>query len=296
MGRKLGLLPLVEYGVRFVLNRRGFQSRTVPTEAGTLHVYDARGPATLPTIVLLHGLGSTATAFGSLLTRMLPHAGRLLAPDLPGHGFSEIPSGRLTSERLFYALSELLDDLVAEPMVLIGSSLGGALALRYAVERPGRLVALALISPAGARTSPSEWDELLDAFKIDSTADARRLLARLYHRAPWYLAALAPGLRDIMKGAAVRDVVRSATLDNLPAPSSLSALKMPILLLWGQSERLLPPSSLAYFRRHLPQHAIVEEPAGFGHSPHVDDPARLAERLLAFAKASAVGSVGTSVG
>ena len=126
-------------------------------------MYDARGPAALPTVVLLHGLGSTATAFGPLLTRMLPEAGRLVAPDLPGHGFSETPSGRLTPERLFGAVSELLDGLVSEPMILVGSSLGGALALRYAVERPGRLVALALISPAGARTSPSEWDELLDA-------------------------------------------------------------------------------------------------------------------------------------
>jgi len=261
----------------------------VPTEAGGLHVYDARGPAILPPVVLLHGLGSTATAFGPLLTRMLPEAGRLVAPDLPGHGFSETPSGRLTPERLFSAVSELLDGLVSEPMILVGSSLGGALALRYAVERPGRLVALALISPAGARTSPSEWDELLDIFKIDSAADARRLLARLYHRAPWYLAAIAPELRDIMKGAAVRDVVRSATLDDLPLPESLSALEMPILLLWGQSERLLPRSALAYFRRHLPPHAIVEEPAGFGHSPHVDDPVRLGERLLAFARASAIG-------
>lgn len=285
----MGLLSLIEHGARFVLNRRGFESLTVPTEAGRLHVYDAQGPALLPTVVLLHGLGSTATAFGPLLTRMLPEAGRLVALDLPGHGFSETPAGRLTPERLFSAVSELLDGLVPEPMLLVGSSLGGALALRYAVERPRRLVALALISPAGARTSPSEWDELLDTFKIESAADARRLLARLYHRAPWYLAAIAPELRDIMKGAAVRDVVRSATLDNLPLPESLSALGMPILLLWGQSERLLPRSALAYFRRHLPEHAIVEEPAGFGHSPHVDDPARLGERLLAFARASAVG-------
>ena len=287
MGKRVGLLSIVERGARFVLNRRGFKSLKVPTEAGALHVYDARGPAALPTVVLLHGLGSTATAFGPLLTRMLPEAGRLVAFDLPGHGFSETPSGRLTPERLLGAVSELLDGLVSEPMILVGSSLGGALALRYAVEHPARLVALALISPAGARTSPSEWDELLDLFRIDSAADARRLLARLYHRAPWYLAAIAPELRDIMKGAAVSDVVRSATLDHLPLPESLSALQMPILLLWGQSERLLPPSALAYFRRHLPPHALIEEPVGFGHSPHVDDPVRLGERLLAFARASA---------
>jgi pimeloyl-ACP methyl ester carboxylesterase len=290
VARKVGLLSVVERGARFVMNRHGFQSRTVSTAAGTLHVYDARGPGNLPTIVMLHGLGSAATAFAPLLVRMLPQAGRLVAPDLPGHGFSGTWSGSPTPERLFAAVSEVLDAVVDERMVLVGSSLGGALALRYALERPERLVALALISPAGARTTPREWEDLRDAFKIDSAAEARQLLARLYHRTPWYVAALAPRLRDIMKGAAVRDVMSAATLDDLPAPGSLGALAMPILLLWGKSERLLPASSLAYFRRHLPEHAVIEEPEGFGHSPHFDDPARLASRLIAFARTASAGN------
>jgi pimeloyl-ACP methyl ester carboxylesterase len=45
----------------------------------------------------------------------------------------------------------------------------------------------------------------------------------------------------------------------------------------------LPKSSLAYLRRHLPRQAVIEEPAGFGHCPHIDDPARLASRLVEFA-------------
>ena len=162
---KLGLLSAVEHGARFVLHRQGFDSRTVPTAAGRLHAYDAEGQGALPTTVLLHGLGSAATSFGPLLSRMRPHARRLVAPDLPGHGFSGAPSARLTPDALFGAVCEALDALVEEPMVLVGSSLGGALALRYALERPGRLVALALVSPAAARTSPSEWDALRDTFK-----------------------------------------------------------------------------------------------------------------------------------
>jgi pimeloyl-ACP methyl ester carboxylesterase len=284
MAMKVGLLSAVERGARFVLHRQGFESRTVPTSAGRLHAYDACGPGVLPTMVLLHGLGSAATTFASVLTQMRPHARRLVVLDLPGHGFSETPSGRMTPECLFGAVREALDALVEEPAVLVGSSLGGALALRYALDRPGRLVGLGLVSPAAARTSPGDWEDLRNTFKVDSAAEARRLLARLYHRAPWYLPALAPGLREVLKRRAIQDLLGAATLDDLPAPERLQGLLMPILLLWGQSERLLPRSALAYFRRHLPGHAVIEEPEGFGHCPHLDEPTRLAARLVEFAR------------
>jgi pimeloyl-ACP methyl ester carboxylesterase len=99
--------------------------------------------------------------------------------------------------------------------------------------------------------------------------------------------AIAVGFRDVMMRPHIRDLLETATLDDLPTPERLAALTMPVLLVWGRSERILPPSSLAYFRRALPPHAMVEEPAGFGHCPHFDDPKRLAKRVVEFMRGTA---------
>lgn len=283
---KPSLLPTVERAARFALHRGGFKSLAVPTSMGRLHAYEAKGHGNLPTTAVLHGIGSAASSFGLTLAHLRPHVRRVVAPDLPGHGFSASPAGRLTPTALFGSVRAALDTLADEPMVLVGNSLGGALALRYAMESPDRVHALVLVSPAGARTTEEEWSALVRAFKIESVAEARSLLGRLYHRTPWYIPALAPGFCDVMKRRAIRDILDSATLDDLPDPGRLRDLPMPVLLLWGQSERVLPASSLEYFRRHLPAQACIEEPAGFGHCPHIEDPRALAARIVDFAQTS----------
>jgi pimeloyl-ACP methyl ester carboxylesterase len=279
---KPALLPAIERASRYALNRRGFESRSVRTDMARLHAYDAAGFGSLPPTAVLHGIGSGATSFGPTLARLRPHVRRIVALDLPGHGFSAAPTSQLTPEALFSSVRSALDHLMGEPMVLVGNSLGGAVAIRYALDRPEKVAALVLVSPAGARTTQEEWRELVQSFRIESSMDARRLLARLYHRIPWYMPAIAPSFRDMMKRRAIRDILDTATLEDLPAPERLGELAMPVLLLWGRSERVLPPSYLDYFRRNLPPHTVVEEPAGFGHCPHFDDPGRLADRIAEF--------------
>jgi pimeloyl-ACP methyl ester carboxylesterase len=283
------LLPFVEMAARLSLNMRGIESRMVDTGSARLHLYDARGQGALPSTVVLHGLGSAATPFGRLLLGLRPHVRRVLVPDLPGHGFSEAPGATVSADTLFATVAELLDPLAGEPLALVGNSLGGALALRYALEHPGRLRALILISPAGAQMTPPEWQALLESFRMQSVEDARRLLSRLYHRTPIYMPVFASGLRDSLQRKAVVDMLQSVTPLDLLSAERLGELTVPTLLLWGQSERLLPASSLAYFRRHLPAHVVIEEPAGFGHCPHIDDPARLAQRVVDFIESAESG-------
>jgi pimeloyl-ACP methyl ester carboxylesterase len=278
------ILPAVERAMRFALNRRGFASRELPTPTARLHAFDARGRGDLPPTVVLHGIGSAATSFWATMEHLRPHVRRIVAPDLPGHGFSGSPTERMTAGTLFDAVCAALDDVFEEPMLLVGNSLGGVLSLHYAIARPTRVLGLVLVSPAGARTTEEEFKSVVRSFQFDSVADARKMLGRIYHRMPWYMPAFAPDFRATMQRRPIRDLLEASTLEDLPATERLGALPMPVLLIWGRSERVFPQSALAYFRRHLPAHAIIEEPAGFGHCPHMDNPPRLAARIVEFAR------------
>ncbi|HEX8795332.1 MAG TPA: alpha/beta fold hydrolase, partial [Polyangiaceae bacterium] len=102
--------------------------RWVDTPLGPVHTYDVEGRGSLPPMVLLHGLGASATPFGPMMGRLRPHVSRLVAPDYPGHGFSGEAAGVVTPTALFEAMTTALDALLVEPAVLVGNSLGGAVA------------------------------------------------------------------------------------------------------------------------------------------------------------------------
>lgn len=276
---------------RYALRRRGFQTLHVDTSVGRVHAYaaDGKGISGLPTVVVLHGMCSSGAAFARMLVGLRKHARRVIAPEMPGHGFSDAPTAHFTPERLEEAMGEAIDLLVpaGEKLVLCGNSLGGAVALGYAIERPERVDRLVLLSPGGARMEEEELRAVLDRFHLRTTKEARELLATIYHAPPWFMPAFAPGLVAASRSRAVRDFITTVTPDHSPTPDELARLTMPILLVWGKSERLLPESNLAWFKRHLPSHAVIEEPDALGHCAHLDDPDGMVERIVRFARRTA---------
>jgi pimeloyl-ACP methyl ester carboxylesterase len=277
------IVPTLERFARFALNRSGMRSRWIDVGGASLHVYDGAGGGPLPPVVLLHGLSAAGSSFGRVVARVRPHVQRVIVPDLPGHGFSHHPGARqVTPDLMLDLLATGLDKIVEEPAVFYGNSLGGALAMQYAIRRPELVKALALVSPAGARVAEHEFRDVLAAFDIKNRAEARKLLDRIYHRPPWFVALFAHEFPDLMKRQAVRDILESAKVEHAPTPDELAKLAMPILLLWGRSEKLLPASALAYFKEHLPKQAVVEEPRDFGHAPQIEAPERVADRFLGF--------------
>ena len=269
---------------RLALQRRGFASRHVSTPQGPIHVYDAPGSGDLPPAVLLHGLGSAATPFGPVLGRLRRDVRRVVAPDFPGHGLSGAGSVPLTPQALLSSVATAIDALVDEPAIVVGHSLGGAVALRYALARPERVRSLILVSPAGAPATDEEWRAIRGAFDVGSRAEALAFLERIYHRKPWFSPIFAHELPASLERRAVRELLESASNYDAPPRDALRALPMSILLLWGRSERLLPETHFEYFASSLPEHAVIERPEGFGHCPHTDAPAALAARIAEFVR------------
>ena len=278
------ILPFAERLGRRALRYAGVESRRRQTSVAEMHFYDARGQGPLPTVVLLHGISSAATPFGRVLLEVRKHVRRVIVPDAVAHGFSARPSEPLTIELLLAATTELLDAELDEPAVVFGNSLGGAVALRYALERRARVRGVIACSPAGARMEPHDLEALLTTFRLETPADARAFVQKLYHRPPWWSPLIAPDVRMLFSRPAIRELTSAVRPEHGFEPEQLRALEVPTLLLWGRSDRIMPRAHLDWFRQHLPAHARIEEPEDFGHCPHLDRPRRVAERIVEFAR------------
>lgn len=236
----------------------------------------------LPPIVLLHGLSSAGSHYVQV-ARHLKGTSRVVLPDLPGHGRSDLPNP-MNGTALLTGLIESLDQVIDQPTVLAGNSLGGYTALRYALARPEKVLGLMLVAPAGAAMCEEDLRALRARFTLNSHADALSFVDALFHDTKRYTRHLyAMGLRHYFSLPQTLAVLEEMQLQWLFTAEEMQSLKMPVLFIWGESERLLPKTCLDFFQRHLPPHAVQENAPGWGHGGFLDDPKGFAKRLCRFA-------------
>lgn len=127
--------------------------------------------------------------------------------------------------------------------------------------------------------------ELKKLFTPDNHEEALALVRRAFPRRRYTLPLLARLAYAQMRNAGVRQLIQRMEERHALTPEELGRLPARTLLLWGDHERVMLAEQLAFFQQHLPPHVVLERPALFGHSPHLDDAEALAQRLLAFARA-----------
>lgn len=240
-----------------------------------LHWYELEGAGRGPAAVLVHGLGGSANSFFSILSPLRRSFSRLYVPDLPGHGFTPLEPGHgpLDVRGHFEVLKAFLDEVVGAPAVMIGNSMGGALSLQVAIERPAT-PGLGLLSPAGAPLGNHGLQQLRTNFHLRSRADAMRMMRRMLHHAPLGSWLVARDMQEMFDTPVVHHVIASTTPEDAVDPAALRALPMPVTLVWGASEGILPSHGVDYFRAHLPAHARIEVFDRCGHLPMIEQPRR----------------------
>ncbi len=234
-------------------------------------------------LLFLHGFGADLNSW-MFLQPALAEGRRAIALDLPGHGGSSKEVGAGDAASLAEAAEGALEALGIESVHLVGHSLGGAVAVLVARRRPDKVRSLNLIASAGL--GPEINAAFIDGFiRASRRREAQEALSLLVHD---------PAL---LSRRMVEDVLRYKRLDGVSAalekiaaewfPNGVQRvgiaevaanLPMPVQIIWGREDRIIPVSHAERLASRLPVH-ILE---GVGHLPHMEKAQEVAALLKAF--------------
>lgn len=210
------------------------------------------GPRDAPVVVLLHGSPGNKENFFRM-TPVLAEDHRVVVPDLPGFGGSErdLPDYSLRAHALY--VGDLLDRLGIARYHLVGYSLGGGVALELADRAPpGRCASVTLLAATGVQEL-----ELLGDHRLNRLVHGAQLAAL------WLLREGTPHfglLDDVLLGVPyARNFYDS---DQRPLRDILRRLEMPVLVLHGGRDFLVPPAAAREHHRIVPHSELRMDPDG----------------------------------
>jgi pimeloyl-ACP methyl ester carboxylesterase len=231
-----------------------------------------------PPVVLLHSSGE----FAALWIRVIPDlvtTHRVVAPDLPGHGASEMAGGQPNLDRMVAWLGALIERSCPSPPTLVGHGLGGAAAARFAIAHPDRLSGLVLVDAFGLdrfepaptfglalhRFMEQPTERTRDALFEQCYVDLDGLRQQLGQRWEPLAAYALDRAQASGQQAALGSLMPELGLPAIP-PTDLARISVATTLIWGQQDLQVPlqVAEAASARHGWPLHVI--EHAG-------DDPA-----------------------
>lgn len=251
------------------------------------------GPEGALPLLLLHGFTASSAAFSSNI-EALRRAFTVVTVDLLGHGDSDAPEDvELYGPGPAVArITRLLDELGYPEAMVCGHSLGGALALRLALEAPERVAALAVINSNSAAGNP-EW-------RRRATHAMREMAARVRSEGIEFLrqSRLYPAASKRLPGEArellVRDFNRlqpagvAGTAVGLAVPVNayerLGELQVPLLVMIGDRDQDFVRNSIDFLDQLPPDMVSWTTIEGAGHAANLEQPEQFERALIDFAR------------
>ena len=300
----VGLVALIAVGGYFVLKRddipyetlaaryESAASRYVDLPSGVRMHYRDEGQANGPPLLLIHGFSASLHTWEPWVQR-LGDEYRVITLDLPGHGLTRAPAGYQASIEAFRdEVHEFARIQNLTHFALAGSSMGGNVAWEYALANPDQVDALILVGASGWPEDRAGLDQDPPIFKLlrnpvlgpllrdlDNSQLARGGLESSFYNAALVDDAMVDRYVNMARAPGHRDILLQITLGfrerQYASNERLAALRMPVLILHGDTDRLVPPihgqqfhdaiagSQLIVFEQtgHIPQEERADESA-----------------------------------
>lgn len=261
--------------------------------------YEAGKPESDKTLILIHGLASDAGFFKTIVPALAKEY-RVIVVDLPGYGHSE--KGDFPYGMKWYAeqIQKLIKSLSLKNITLSGHSMGGQIAMTYALNWPNDIQDLILLSPAGVEPFlPGEGKWLSSVITLSSTVKAteehiRINLSRNFYRwsddFEWMVeerVRLAKSEQEFLEFAYTVDKCVDAML-NEPTTEKLKNITVPVKIIFGKHDGLIPNPYLhpgftsAVFEKTIgviPNVKLIEIPKA-GHMLQIEQPDAVVNAIL----------------
>jgi pimeloyl-ACP methyl ester carboxylesterase len=224
------------------------------------------------TVVLLHGSGGTGQKWAAQLAGIGGH--RIIAPDLPGHGQSEGQArGSVAEYREF--VSDFIRTLGLKRLVIGGHSLGGAIALDFALTSPDLLDGMILVGSGGRlRVKP----EILETLARGERPAGNLEYSYALNTRKDVLDKAAMEMMDVPASVFLADFT---ACDRFDIMDRLGGIGVPTLVICGKDDRMTPVKYSEYLSGHIPNAKLVLVPDA-GHMAMIEQPRAVNEHIAAF--------------
>lgn len=259
------------------------EPRWIATRAGRIAVYESGSGAP---VVLLHANAHDHADFAPIIPALAARY-RVIALDAPGHGRSEwgFAPSEITAVKIADVQAEVIGQLGLRRPVIIGNSIGGFSALRYALQNPGNTRGLVLVNTGGFNSAGLKAKIFCNLMGFPAVAGA---LWNLFPRS--YLRVKTPHVRTILARIGARKNTRTIAMFAAIWKSFLEQehnllgaakdIAVPTLLAWGKRDFVIPLSVGRVAQRTIPQAKL--HIFDTGHEPFAEASELFLEVVLPF--------------